>query len=531
MPSPVEEPLQLEIPPALAELLSTVPELSQAYVVGGGVRDAVLGLASKDLDIEVFGTDYERLGQALARWGPTDRVGRAFGVIKLTLADGEEIDFSMPRRDSKVGAGHRGFAVAPDPSLLPRDAASRRDFTMNALMYDPRRRVVTDHFGGLADLRAGVLRHIGPAFMEDPLRVLRGMQFAARFALRAAPETVALCRSIAATYHELPLERVREEWLKWASLSRRPSFGLGFLLDTGWLAHTPELAALVGVPQEPEWHPEGDVWTHTLHALDALVELPAWRGADSARRIVWTLAVLLHDAGKPSCTRRETKDGRERVVSPGHDVAGGPLAAAFLERIGVPQSVSQRVLPLVVEHMAHLQSATDRSVRRLSVRVRPETVHSLAVVITADYSGRPPRPAGAPAALVTLLDRAERLAVAAAAPAHVLSGWHLLEAGFEPGPELGDIVRAAYEAQLDGAITDLAGALEWLRTHERWGDRLSQVAPRARAALPAAFTELSAAAWQARWDETVLALSAPQGPAYRRESERTLVRLAVLRSG
>lgn len=528
MPTPIEEPLQLELPPALAELLATVPELSQAYVVGGGVRDAVLGQVAKDLDLEVFGTDYDQLGRALARFGATDLVGRAFGVIRLTLASGEVVDFSLPRRDSKVGAGHRGFAVAPDPTLSPREAASRRDFTVNALMYDPRRRVVADHFGGLADLRAGVLRHVGPAFSEDPLRVLRGMQFAARFELRAAPETVALCKSIASSHRELPLERVREEWFKWASLARRPSLGLAFLRDTGWLEHYPELSAMVGVEQDAEWHPEGDVWVHTLHALDALVTLPEWHAAEPARRLVWTFAVLLHDAGKPSCTRREPREGRVRIVSPGHDVAGGPLAAAFLERIGAPQGIAPRVLPLVAEHMAHLQAATDRSVRRLSVRLKPETVQSLAVVITADHSGRPPRPAGAPDALVSLLERAEKLAVSAAAPRHVLSGWHLIEAGLEEGPELGQIVRAAYEAQLDGTFAQLADALRWLYAHERWGERMRQAAARARAALPAGFTELAGPAWQARWDETALALSAPQGPAYRRESERTLVRLAVL---
>ncbi|MEQ1834383.1 MAG: hypothetical protein ABL977_15145, partial [Candidatus Eisenbacteria bacterium] len=239
-------------------------------------------------------------------------------------------------------------------------------------------------------------------------------------------------------------------------------------------------------------------------------------------------AVLLHDAGKPSCTRREQRDGRERIVSPGHDVAGGALAAAFLERIGAPQSLSPRVVPLVVEHMAHLQAATDRSVRRLAVRLQPETVQSLAVVITADHSGRPPRPAGAPAALVSLLERAGKLAVAAAAPRHVLSGWHLIEAGLDEGPDLGDIVRAAYEAQLDGAFADFTGALRWLYAHDMWGARLALAAARARAALPAGFAELSGAAWQARWDDTALALSAPQGPAYRRESERTLVRLMVL---
>ena len=482
----IEEPLALEIPPSLADLLATVPELSRAFVVGGSVRDAVLGLRPKDLDIEVYGTSYERLGAALARWGPTDLIGGAFGVIKLTLAGGEVVDFSIPRRDSKVGAGHRGFAVEADPALSPHAAAARRDFTMNALLYNPRSGLVADHFGGLADLRAGVLRHTSPAFAEDPLRVLRGMQFVSRFELTAADETVALCRAIRATYSELPVERVREEWFKWAARSRAPARGLRFLRDTGWLEHFPELSGLVGVAQDPHWHPEGDVWEHTLHGLDALVELPEWLSADEAQRIVWTLAVLLHDAGKPQCTRTESRDGQPRIISPGHDVAGGPLAQAFLGRIGAPHAVVRRVVPLVVEHMAHLQALSNHAVRRLSVRVRPETVQSLAVVITADHFGRPPLPSRIPGQLVEMLTRAEQLDVAGAAPAHVLAGWHLLELGWQQGPSVGATIRAAYEAQLDGAFEGLPGALAWLRADERWRDRMAAAVPPAFAvAMPA----------------------------------------------
>jgi tRNA nucleotidyltransferase (CCA-adding enzyme) len=482
----IEEPLALEIPPSLADLLATVPELSRAFVVGGSVRDAVFGLRPKDLDIEVYGTSYEHLGAALACWGPTDLIGGAFGVIKLTLAEGEVVDFSIPRRDSKVGAGHRGFAVEADPTLSPHDAAARRDFTMNALLYNPRSGLVTDHFGGLADLRAGVLRHTSPAFAEDPLRVLRGMQFVSRFELTAAADTIACCREIRATYSELPVERVREEWFKWAARSRAPARGLRFLRDTGWLEHFSEISGLVSVAQDPQWHPEGDVWEHTLHGLDALVELPEWLAADEAQRIVWTLAVLLHDVGKPQCTRTESRDGRPRIISPGHDVAGGPLAQAFLGRIGAPHAVVRRVVPLVVEHMAHLQALSNHAVRRLSVRVRPETVQSLAVVITADHFGRPPLPRQIPGQLLDMLTRAEQLAVAGSAPAHVLAGWHLLEAGWQEGPSVGATIRAAYEAQLDGAFEGLPGALAWLRADERWRDRMGAAVPPAfAAAMPA----------------------------------------------
>ncbi len=466
----IEEPLMLELPPALAELLATLPELAGALVVGGSVRDAVLGMRPMDLDIEVYGTTYERLGAALARSGPTNLVGRAFGVITSTLPGGEVVHFSLPRRDSKVGAGHRGFAIEADATLAPRDAAARRDFTMNALMYDPRRGMVADWFGGLADVRAGVLRHTSPAFVEDPLRILRGMQFAARFALTAAPETVALGRAIRGSYAELPVERVREEWFKWAARSRTPSRGLRFLRDTGWLEHFPEIAGLVGVAQDAEWHPEGDVWEHTLHALDALVVLPEWLAADEDRRIVWTLAVLLHDAGKPVCTRTESRAGRLRIISPGHDVAGGPLARAFLERIGAPQSVIQRVLPLVVEHMGYLQASSSRAVRRLAVRVQPESLASLALVVTADQFGRPPLPQHEPRALREMLERARQLDVANAAPGRILTGAHLIERGWGQGPEIGEAIAAAYEAQLDGEFEDLAGALAWLSKQAHWRD-------------------------------------------------------------
>src|SRR5437773_539440 len=211
------------LPAELVRILGETPELKQAFLVGGCVRDWLRGKPQKDFDLEVFGVSYEKLASALSAWGRTDLVGRSFGVVKLTLASGETFDFSIPRRDSKVAAGHKGFEIESDPAITPREAAARRDFTINALMFDPRRQELLDFFGGRTDLEWRVLRHTSPAFVEDPLRVLRGMQFAARFNLKAAPETIDLCRSIQATYHELAVERVRDEWFKWAEKSVVPS--------------------------------------------------------------------------------------------------------------------------------------------------------------------------------------------------------------------------------------------------------------------------------------------------------------------
>lgn len=454
--------MSLLIPEELAAMLRSTPELREAYLVGGCVRDGLLGIPNKDFDIEAFGVDYGQLEAALRRWGRCDLVGRSFGVVKLTARGGEVFDFSIPRRDSKVAPGHKGFAVSFDPGLTLAEAAARRDFTINALMFDPRRGEVLDFFGGQEDLRSRLLRHTSAAFSEDPLRVLRGMQFAARFDLRTAPETAELCRRIKSGYGELAVERVREEWFKWAEKSTVPSRGLNFLVETEWVEHFPEIHALVGTPQEPEWHPEGDVFVHTGHCLDALAALPEWRAADPETRIVLSLAVLAHDFAKPQTTHEAMKDGRLRIVSPGHEEAGGPLAAQFLQRINAPLAIGERVVPLVMNHLAHLQMLSDRSVRRLARRLTPATIQELAVVITADQFGRPPRPRVVSESLKCLLARAADLQVQASAPRPIFLGRHLIEIGLRPGPEFGVILEAAFEAQLEGKFFDLPQAWRWL---------------------------------------------------------------------
>ncbi len=449
------------LPDALRWLLDRTPELARAYLVGGCVRDWLRGRPVGDFDIEVHGVGYDELVSALARHGRADLVGRSFGVVKFTADDGRIHDFSLPRRDSKVARGHRGFEVEFDPAIGPEEASARRDFTVNAMMVHARTGELLDFHGGERDLRAGVLRHTGPAFAEDPLRVLRGMQFCSRLHLEAASETLAVCRSMVPLHGELPVERIREEWMKWATREGRPSLGLRFLQASGWLVHSPELEAMVGVEQDPGWHPEGDVWTHTGHCLDALFDTAAWRGADPATRGVLSFALLLHDIGKATCTRREPRDGVERIVSSGHDQVGGTLAATFLERLGIQESLRSRIVPLVLQHMAYLQEPTPRAVRRLATRLAPATILELATVMEADASGRPPLPRRIPEAAMRLTEMAESMSLESAAPRPLLLGRHLVARGMQPGPDFGEWLRAAFEAQLDGEFSDTAGAEAW----------------------------------------------------------------------
>jgi tRNA nucleotidyltransferase (CCA-adding enzyme) len=320
-----------------------------------------------------------------------------------------------------------------------------------------------------------VLRHTSPAFVEDPLRVLRAFQLAARLDFTLAPETAALGRSIAGTYAELPVERVWGEWVKWAEKSTRPSQGLAVLEETGWLRHFPEIATLRGTAQEPEWHPEGDVFTHTQLCLDALVELAEWPGCTPGRRRLLMFGVLAHDFGKPPTTVRAEKRGAMRWISPGHEAAGGPLAQSFLRRIGAPLELDAPVMALVVHHLAHHHGRTEfsnTSVRRLARKLAPATIDDLALVMRADSNGRPPLASPETHVRIDeLVAKAHELALADAAPKPIVLGRHLVGFGLAPGPRFKAIIDTAFEAQLDGAFADEAGGVAWLRDFLQHAER------------------------------------------------------------
>ena len=486
-----------ELDPRCVEVARAVRDAGgRALVVGGWVRDHLLGVRSKDVDIEVHGLDVERLETLLAGFGSVHAVGRAFGVFRV---GGIDIDFSLPRRDSKRGPGHRGFDVTPDPSLDFAQAARRRDLTVNSIGIDPLTGEVLDPHGGRRDLERRVLRATDPErFPEDPLRGLRVAQLAARLEMAPDEELVALCRAL--DLSELSGERVFDEIAKLLLRAAKPSIGFRFLEDSGQLRFFPELDALRGVPQDPEWHPEGDVWVHTLMVLDAAASLrggeasPGARGPDHATRsrtaeaapdgagerdplgtsvptedapcpsdgghedLALMLGALCHDLGKPANTERI--DGRIR--SHGHDAEGVAPTRALLGRMRAPGALTDKVAALVEHHLAPAlfvrNGATAKGYRRLARKLERAGVglELLVRVARADHLGRTTADAlaGRFDAGDTFLAAARAHRVEHAAPRDAVLGRHLVARGLKPGPGFAPILERCREIQDETGWTD-----------------------------------------------------------------------------
>jgi tRNA nucleotidyltransferase (CCA-adding enzyme) len=445
----------------LAEAVRTAG--GRAYLVGGLVRDgaraALAGGAlppARDCDVECFGLDGTSLKRVLLGFGKVDTVGESFTVYKLG-----DLDVSLPRRDSKTGKGHKGFTIEGDPSMSVAEAARRRDFTVNAMLWDPLSGEVVDPHGGLKDLEARTLRAVDPAtFVDDSLRVLRAMQFAARFEFAIDPATVALCRSI--PLDDLPAERLWGEFEKLLLRARRPSIGLAAALDLGIVDKLfPDLKALVGCPQEPAWHPEGDVWVHTLQAVDVAAGMID--GLDRPKQLMVMLATLCHDLGKPPTTK--LIEGKIRSLD--HEDAGVAPTERFLDRLNVRTvegcDVRAQVVALVKDHLkpAHFHVERDRigdgAFRRLA---RKCDLPLLIRVARSDSLGR--RAPGAPEpqdrAIRWFEERVKALQVESGPPAPLLMGRHLLELGLRPGPRFGEITEQVYQLQLDGEVRSLDDA-------------------------------------------------------------------------
>lgn len=461
--------MKLDLSVLKPDLLAAVLEIARrvraaggrALMVGGSVRDLLLGVPGvKDVDMEAFGIAPEALRRTVGAAYPFDECGVSFGVLKIKRLD---IDVALPRREEKRGIGHRGFDIFADPTMSVKDAAARRDFTVNAMYYDPLEERFEDPYGGVADLRDRVLRHVSPRFVEDPLRVLRGMQFVARFDLTAAPETIAICRTV--SIENLPPERLIEEWAKLLTKGRAIAKGLNFLRAVGWTRYFPELHALIGCEQDPHWHPEGDVWNHTLLALDAFAQD---RCGDPDEDLVVGLAVLCHDFGKPATTVWDPV--KERIRSLGHDEEGVGPTQTFLRRLTNEERLLREVPPLVQCHMRPFAmwkaKAGDAAIRRLALKVG--RIDRLLRVAAADDRGRvfvPGMDAADGADLRWLGEQAERLRIAAGVPRPILMGRHLIGMGFKPSKDFKSMLDACFEAQLDGKFADLDGALAYFRAH------------------------------------------------------------------
>ncbi len=453
-----------DVPEVILMLCRTIRDAGgRAFIVGGGVRDRLLGLPWKDFDLEVYGIEASPLRAILERFGAVNTVGEAFTVYKVRL-DGWEVDVSLPRRESKRGRGHRGFFIVGDPTLTIEEATRRRDFTINAMLYDPLTEELLDPFGGQEDLRRRVLRCVDRrTFPEDSLRVLRAMQLSARFELEIEPETLALCRQI--DLDDLPSERIWGEVEKLLLLARRPSMGLRAALELLIIEKLfPDLKWLVGCPQDPVWHPEGDVWTHTLLAMDQAALLVREHRLPKEKWVTVMLAVLLHDIAKPLTLKEE--DGRIRT--PGHEEAGLEPSRRVLDRLNIHTingyDVRRQVLALVANHLKPAQFYKDReritagAFRRLAARCDLELLY---LVAKADALGR--GPASTAEAEEWFIERARTLGVEHAPPRPLLMGRHLLQLGMKPGPDMGRLLRAVYELQLDGKVTTLEEALQAAR--------------------------------------------------------------------
>ena len=451
----------MQMPDQVLEIARAVlGQGGRALLVGGCVRDELMALQPKDWDLEVYGIEPARLREILDQFGPVNVVGEAFTVYKL----GAHLDVSIPRRERKTGRGHRAFFIEGDSKMSIEEGARRRDFTINAILQDPLTGEIIDPFGGQADIDGQVLRAVSlDTFAEDSLRVLRASQFAARFEFAIEPQTVELCRSIDLT--DLPPERIWGEMEKLLLRARRPAIGLKWLRELGALDQLfPELQALIDVPQEPDWHPEGDVWVHTLLTVDRareqLDDLPY------AKQVTVMLAALAHDFGKPATT--EFVDGRIR--SREHEEAGLTPAESFLDRLNLHTldgyDVRAQVLAIVRDHLKPGEfykkrlEVTVGAFRRLARKVDLDLLYRVA---KADSLGRNaehvPREKWYTAeAQEWFIERVQELELENGAPAPILLGRHVLEMGLEPGPRVGQITKAVYEMQLDGRILSLEEA-------------------------------------------------------------------------
>ncbi len=406
-------------------------------IVGGAVRDAVVGVIAQEIDIEVVHANITEVNAWIVRAFPQAKiVGQEKPIIRLRM-DAVWIDVNVT------------------DTVDLHTAALVRDISINAMMIDATGQFV-DPCGGLADMQAGVLRHCSEAFADDPLRVLRLMRFAGQYGFVVAADTAAQAQALRPGAAHLTRERVWLEWQQWALRSHNPRAGLYALQSCGWLDYYPMLAATVGCVQDTTDHPEGDVWEHTLWVCNAVVGLSADR--DDEQRIILMLAALCHDLGKPATT---THNAAGRIVSPGHAQVSVEPTREFLALINAPERYYAPVTALVREHMAGVSGLpSPRMVRRLAQRLSPATIDLWGRITGADGGGRPPLPAvntGAP-----FIALAQSLGVLAGKPLALVGGEDIMRLGVPQGPQIGEWLQRAYDAQLDGLFATHEAGVAWV---------------------------------------------------------------------
>ncbi len=441
------EPISdLNIPEKILEIAERIREAGgRAFLVGGFVRDALLGnTESRDFDIEVYDLDQETLLQILKSFGRTDIVGKAFGVFHLSMK-GLSLDFSFPRTESKIGYGHRGFLVKTNPKLSFKEAAYRRDFTINAMGMELPDLALCDPYGGVQDLKNQVLRHVGPAFSEDSLRILRGVQFASRFKFILAEETIALCRTLSLS--DLSIERLFEEFKKWLLKPGKPSFGLKAFLEIELQKFFPEILSLNG-----SFDLLGKMLDNMFDVRENIfcsTETTASLSLTEEEKMELAFSVLLFG----QVLIKKEQQSFQNIQAMKNQVL------QFLGKMTNEIHLLKKV-PEILSVCCELDFKTVPSapqMRRYAVRLG-----GLSLLVMLIYS-LPSELLKSSEYQVKFFQEAKNLNLLEKAPKPFLTGKMLLELGVTPGKEMGILIQESFDLQLDGLISSSEEAISFAK--------------------------------------------------------------------
>ena len=442
----------LTLPEILEDILKDLQEIGATpIIVGGSVRDFFLNIPVKDYDVEIFGIDsLETIQKSLEKFASVKLVGKSFGVLTLRVNE-YDFDFALPRIEKKIGNTHQDFEIITNANLSFKEAAIRRDFTINAIGYDFCTKDFLDPFNGINDLKNRVLKYIDDkTFIEDSLRVYRAIQFSARFDFSLDEKTFELCKKIVQNneLHFLPKERIYEEFKKLFLKSSKPSIGFELLKDLGVLKYFPELKALISCVQDPIYHPEGDVWIHTMMCLDELSRiLKEANIVDEYRKLYLFYAILCHDFGKPFCT----KEINGKITSHKHESLGIEPTISFLSKLTNEKKFIEIVSSLVKNHLIpfqlYLAESSLKAIKRLSLKVN---IEDLCLVCLADCLGRTILDKEkCPKATSWVLNKAKELDIHNEPIKPIVQGRDLIELGFKPSDKFKEILEFAFDLQID----------------------------------------------------------------------------------
>ncbi len=434
----MENNMILPLPKALQPLLELLIGKGLApVIVGGYLRDTILNIPSKDIDIEVYGIqNIDLLTSYLAIFGNVYEVGSSFGVLKIKIDD-FHIDVSLPRTESKIERGHKGFEVNTSQPLTFKEAALRRDFTINAMGYDIKSQTLLDPYNGLDDLHNSTLREVNATtFVEDPLRVYRAVQFAARFELQCSDSLLSLCKNMVEEnqLRELPKERIFEEFKKLLLKAEKPSIGMRLMEQIGIFKHFSELEGMSAM----KCHSQNDIFKHTILTLDMMASMCS---SDAKHNLLMMLTILCHKMPNGGSSFLFKLTDETKLIN---DVA------TLVKYNRLPQKM----------YDAH---ADDSEILHLAAKVKlSDLIHVAKAIDLKCHLSAPEHTFKAGA---WLTQRAKNLHVFLAPLSPLLQGRDLIALGLKPSTNFKIILDAAYEAQLNQEFTCKNEAHVWLKSY------------------------------------------------------------------